>query len=50
MESATCCGMESMRSIVWHQAAAKYTLGDAMRLTAITYTLPRDAIPSQRLG
>ena len=32
MESVTCYGMESMQSIVWNQAAGKYTFGDAMRL------------------
>ena len=32
MESVTCYGMESMQSIVWNQAARKYTFGDAIRL------------------
>ena len=32
MESVTCYGMESMQSIVWNQAAGKYTFGDAIRL------------------
>ena len=31
MESVTCYGMESMQSIVWNQAAGKYTFGDAIR-------------------
>ena len=32
MESVICYGMESMQSIVWNQAAGKYTFGDAIRL------------------
>ena len=30
MESVICYGMESMQSIVWNQAAGKYTFGDAI--------------------
>ena len=48
MESVTCYGMESMQSIVWNQAAGKYTFGDAIRLRQ--FHTRRRVMPYQACG
>ena len=48
MESVICYGMESMQSIVWNQAAGKYTFGDAIRLRQ--FHTRRRVMPYQACG
>ena len=45
MESATCCGMELARSVVWNHHEVMYGINPKER-----YTLARDAMPSQSDG
>ena len=52
ISSAIHCGISSMRSIVYHQTAGKYTLtsDDMQPKGLMRYTLKRDDIPNLRFG
>ncbi len=50
MAFATCCSMESTRSVVWNQVAEKAPCGDAIHINVIPYNLMVDAIPNLQFG